>query len=338
MKTITGVLVVSALVVPPAPAAAQGNLQYQIERIVDYSLTLAADALGNAVDGLEARQRSPQPPRPPRPPRDRNDRDDRGPEFTEMFTRTVRLGRTGRLELENLSGDVDVTANNGDDVRITATKRVRTSNESTGRSALSATDIQVSERSGFVSITSGPTRGRFGSVEIDYMISVPVGTALSLKTLSGDISVDGAAGDVRVNTTSGDVVLKNARPRDVDVEVVSGDISLEQVDSERVQIKSVSGDIVLSGKLTKGGRYELTTHSGDIQVILEGNPGFDLEAGTFSGDISSDFAVKLGGTLRNNIRPTGPGRRNGDVRGTVNDGGLLLLLHSFSGDILINKR
>ncbi len=74
-----------------------------------------------------------------------------------------------------------------------------------------------------------------------------------------------------------------------------------QVDSERVHVKSVSGDIILTGKLAKTGRYDLSTHSGDIQIIPEGNPGFDLEAATFSGDVSSDFALRLRGSLNSNL-------------------------------------
>lgn len=333
MKTITGVLVLSALVVPSTPAAAQGNLAYQIERIVDYSLTIAADALGDLVDDRADRQDR------QRGPGARGDRGDRGLEFTEMFTKTVRLGRNGRLELENVSGDVEVTGGGGDDVKITATKRVHAPNESAGRSALSAIEIQVADRAGVVSITAGPTRGRFSAGEIDYVISVPSGTTLSLKTLSGDVTVTGIAGDAHLNTLSGDVVIKNARPRDVEIEVVSGDVSLEQVDSERVHVKSVSGDIILIGKLAKTGRYDLSTHSGDIQIIPEGNPGFDLEAATFSGDVSSDFALRLRGSLNSNLAPDRKsGRRNSDVRGTANDGGALLSLQSFSGDILITKR
>ena len=332
MKTITGVLMMSALVLPSAPASAQGHLQYQIERIADYALTIAADALGELVEERADRQRDDRQDR-------RGTRDDRGPEFTDTFTRTVRLGRNGRVELENLSGDVEVTGGSGEDVRITATKRIRARDESAGRGALNATIIEVNERAGVVTISAQPTRGRFGSVEVDYLISVPTGTNVSLKTISGDLTVRNIAGDLRLNSTSGDVVVSDAKPRGLDIEVVSGDVSLERVDSERVQVEAVSGDIVLIGKLAKTGRYDLSTHSGDIQVIPEGNADFDLEAATFSGDVSSDFALKLRGVIPNNFGPSGRGpRRNNNVRGSVNDGGAALVLKSFSGDILLTKR
>jgi hypothetical protein len=334
MKTITGILMMSALVVPSTPASAQGNLTYQVERIVDYALTIAADALGELVDEREERQ---DRDRDGRQRGGARGRDDRGPEYTDTVNKTVRLGRNGRLELENISGDVEITGGAGDDVRITATKSTRSGNESNARATLSATDIRINERPGFVSISAGPTRGRFSSVEVDYMISVPSGTSLSLKTFSGDLTVTGITGDAQLSTKSGDVVLKNAKSRDVEIDVVSGDVALEQIESERVQAQTVSGDIVLTGRLAKTGRYQLSTHSGDIQVIPEGNPGFELAAKTFSGDVSSDFSVKLLPGASSLIPGRGP-QRNTDVRGTVNGGGAELSLQSFSGDILINKR
>ena len=333
MKTITGVLVLSALVVPSSPAAAQGNLAYQIERIVDYSLTIAADALGDLVDDRADRDDRQDRQRGP------GARGDRGPEFTEIFTKTVRLGRNGRLELDNVSGDIDVTGVGGDDVKITATKRVHAPNESAGRGALKAIEIEVADRAGVVSISAGPTRGRFSGGAIDYVISVPTGTSLSLKTASGDVSVKSVTGDLVVNSFSGDVVVSDSRPRAIEIELVSGDVSLEKIDSERVHVKSVSGDVTFTGKLAKTGRYDLSTHSGDIQVIPEGNPGFEVDAETFSGDVSSDFGVRRGPTLRNNLNPNDRGsRRNNIIRGTINDGGAALTLHTFSGDILITKR
>jgi hypothetical protein len=118
MKTITGILIIYALAVPSAPAAAQGDdIGRSIERIVDNALTLAADALDNLVDERAARQRG------------ERGRGGQGPEYTETFTKTVRLGRDGRLELENLSGDVDVAGGGGDDVKIVATKVFHSSNE-----------------------------------------------------------------------------------------------------------------------------------------------------------------------------------------------------------------
>jgi DUF4097 and DUF4098 domain-containing protein YvlB len=327
MKTITGILVAYALAAPAAPAAAQGHYEYQIERIISSALTLAADALDDAVADRAARQRGPA-----------RGRETRGPEYTEKFDKTVRLGRNGRLELTNLSGNVEITGGSGDDVKVSATKVAHAADEQTARTALTATTIEVIERSGVVTISAQPTRGRSTSVEVNYVISVPTGTSLALRTYSGDVTVTNVSSDIRLNSLSGDIVVKDGKPSMIEIDSVSGDVSLEQAESERIQVNSVSGDIVFKGKLAKTGRYEFKTHSGDVQVITDEGASFVLEAGTLSGDVSSDFALKLTGSGTSFLpRDRGP-RRNGDIHGVVSDGGAVLSLHSFSGDILISKR
>ena len=330
MKTITGILVTYALAVPATPATAQGHYEYQIERIISSALTLAADAIDDAVAAREARQRGPAG----------RGRETRGPEYTEKFDKTVRLGRNGRLELMNLSGDVQIIGASGDDVKVSATKVTHAADEATGRTALTATTIEVVERPGVVTISSQPTRGRSTSVEVNYVITVPTGTSLALRTYSGDVNVTNVSSDIRLNSLSGDIVVKDSKPSMIEIDSVSGDVSLEQAESERVQVNSVSGDIVFKGKLAKTGRYELKTHSGDVQVVTDGGASFELEAGTLSGDVSSDFALKLTGSgTGTSFGPRDRGsRRNGDIRGVANDGGAVLSLHSFSGDILISKR
>jgi len=328
MKTITGILMTCTLVIPAAPAAAQGDIQEQVERIVSSALTIAADALDNLVDdraARPARQRGPG-------------RDDRGPEYTDKFEKTVRLGRNGRLELQGYSGDVEISGGSGEDVRITATKRTHSSNEQAARTALRATAIDVNERPGAVAIAAQATRGRFSSVEVDYVISVPAGTSLDLKTYSGDVTIRSMAGDIHLKSYSGDVVIREGKPTSIDLDSISGDVSLEQIDSERVKVNSLSGDVIFKGKLSKTGRYDLSTNSGDVQVVTDGGASFELEARTFSGDVTSDFALKLGSNLNSSLASGRGARRNNDIRGVANDGGALLTLHSFSGDILISKR
>jgi hypothetical protein len=325
MKSITGILITYALVFPSAPAAAQGDLGRQVERIVSSALTLAADALDDLVDE-----------RDPRAARQR-DRDDRGPEYTDKFEKTVKIGRNGRLELMNYSGDVEVTGSTGDDVRITATKVTHASSEQTARAALSAMMIDVTERPGVVTVSAQPTRGRSNGVEVNYVIAVPAGTSVELRTFSGDVTIRSVSGgDVRLKSYSGDVVVKDGKLTGVEIDCTSGDVAIEQVESDRIQVSSLSGDIVYKGKLSKSGRYELRSNSGDIQVVTDGGASFNVQAATFSGDVTSDFPMKLG--IPSSFAGGRGARRNNDITGVVNDGGAQLSLHSLSGDILISKR
>jgi DUF4097 and DUF4098 domain-containing protein YvlB len=104
-----------------------------------------------------------------------------------------------------------------------------------------------------------------------------------------------------------------------------------------VQVSSLSGDIVYKGKLSKSGRYDLRSNSGDLQVVTDSGASFNVQAATFSGDVASDFPMKLG-NIPSSFAGGRGARRNNDITGVVNDGGAQLSLHSLSGDILITKR
>lgn len=327
MKTITGILVTYALVVPASPAAAQSNLGYQIDRIINSALTLAADSLDELVDERADRQQ-----------RGDRGRADRGPEYTEKVERTVKIGRTGRLELTNFSGDIEVTGGSGEDAKITATKVTHSTSEATAKTSLSNMAVEIEERAGGVVISAQPTRGRSSGVDVNYVITVPAGASLDLKTYSGDVTIRSVSGDVRLKSYSGDVVVRDSKPADLEIDATSGDISLEQVESDRVRVNTLSGDVVLKGKLSKTGHYELRSTSGDVQIVTDKDASFQVEAGTFSGDITSDFPLKLGGNIQASSFGPGRGPKRSTIRGVAGDGGAVLSLQSLSGDILITKR
>src|SRR5919199_2554900 len=71
----------------------------------------------------------------------------RGPERTERFSRKVKIGRDGRVSIQNISGDITVTGGSGDEVSIEAVKRARGDS-----SQLERARIVVDERAGRVDI------------------------------------------------------------------------------------------------------------------------------------------------------------------------------------------
>lgn len=299
-------------------------------------------------------------------------RGDRGPEYTENFSRTVRLGRNGSFDLQNVAGDISVTGGGGDDVRIEAVKRVRHPNEAEGKTLLSEIEIQVLERSGRVEVRTEYPRRRNWSGGVDFTVSVPRDASVSLRSVSGTIKVTNINGELRAETVSGDIVsmtakkLRTAKTVSGDVEVseaeadelsvgsvsgdvvvnrlkaggfdaqtVSGDLRLTDVEVDRSSLRSVSGDIDYAGRLGRNGRYQMQSHSGDIRITPTDGRGFAIEASTFSGDVRSDFPLTLQTTPGSSFSPGG---RNRSVRGSFGDAGATLTLQSFSGDIVIVKR
>lgn len=320
----------------------------------------------------EAARRAAQRERERDAERRRRDETRRGPEFTEQISRTLRLGRNGTFDLQNVSGDVVVTGGGGNDVRIEATKRVRNSNEAQARALLQAMEVRIEERNGNVEVrTSYPRRNWSGGV--DFTVTVPREANVILRSVSGDIRVSNLNGDLRAETISGNlrtssvqrirqvktisgdleltdsdgdevagatisgtITARGLKARSVDLQSVSGDLRMNDVESDRTFVRSVSGNIDFSGRLARNGRYEFNSHSGDVRVAPTGAPGFSIEASTFSGDLRSDYPLTLqGNPPRNGLAPGGRGTRS--LRATFGDGGALITLQSFSGNITVVK-
>lgn len=306
------------------------------------------------------------------------DRDDsaRGPEIVERFSRTVRLGRNGTFDLSNVSGDVVVTGDGGDDVRIGAVKRTRDRDEAEGRARLQEVRIDVREQGNRVEVNTEYPRGRRNiRVSVAYTVSVPQDASVTLKTVSGDVRVTNVRGElstqsvsgdltatgarrldritsvsgdvyitdaesesqVTATTVSGNLIVRSLKARGIDTTTVSGDVTLEGIESGRASVRTVSGDIQYAGSLARNGRYEMNTHSGDVLLTVS-TSGFDVEASTFSGDVRSDYAVTLAGSHPvTGDRSRRRGRSN-TIRGSFGDAGAIVSLRSFSGDITITRR
>jgi DUF4097 and DUF4098 domain-containing protein YvlB len=305
--------------------------------------------------------------------RRRRDQARRGNEYTDKLSKTLRLGKNGTFDLQNVSGDVVVTGGGGNEVRIEAIKRVRHPNESEARALLQAIDVRMEERNGNVEVrTDYPRRNWSGGV--DFTVALPRDANVILRSVSGDLRVSSLNGDLRADTISGDLVAtavkrirlaktisgdleitdtggdevtaqtisgtlmaRGIKARSVDLTSVSGDVRITDVESDRTFVRSISGSIDFSGQLARNGRYEFQSHSGDVRVSPLGSQGFSIEASTFSGDLRSDYPTTLQGNPPNNsLINRGPNRRS--LRATVGDGGAVLSLQSFSGSITVVKR
>ena len=298
-----------------------------------------------------------------------------GPEQTETFSGTYTLGTEGSLDLTHIAGDIRVTTGRGNEVRIEAIKRVRHRDAAEAKRLLAALRIEVTQVGGRIEVrTVYPrvnNRGFSGSV--DYTITVPQTAALSLKTVSGDVTVNGVRGEVRAESISGDVeviatpnlalaktvsgdvrareissasltlgtvsgtvVASGLKVRTLDAGSVSGDLQLSNLQVERLTAKTLSGEVSFAGALVRGGRYEFNAHSGDVRLtLLSDTPGFELDASTFNGSVRSDFPV----TLRSsNDGADRRGSANRAIRGTYGDASAILVLRSFSGSVVITRR
>ena len=117
-------------------------------------------------------------------------------------------------------------------------------------------------------------RGRLESLEIqtasgDLALSGEVERDATLKTVSGDVRIDRVGGDLKLTTVSGDAVVRSIGGS-VEAKTVSGDVRFESVREGRATLQSVSGDIELG---------------------VEAGTNLDVDAGSVSGDLSSEVPL-----------------------------------------------
>jgi DUF4097 and DUF4098 domain-containing protein YvlB len=206
---------------------------------------------------------------------------------------------------------------------------------------------------------------------VDYTVTLPAGANVILQTVSGDVRVQRLSGEVRAesysgnvsaadnkriralrsmtgnidvtnseadelnaNTLSGQIFIRKLKGRMLDLHTVTGNAMLQDVAAERAVVQSTAGAVEYAGRLQRSGRYQFQTHSGSIRVLPSGNPGFDLEAMTYSGDLRSDFTLKLLPVPQPEAQRPRPQKM---LRGTFGDAGAVLTASSFSGNIVILK-
>jgi hypothetical protein len=292
---------------------------------------------------------------------------------TERFTRALTIGRDGEIDLRNISGNIVVEV--GEKASLEVVKRARGRDRSEARRQLGLLQVDVREHAGRAEIRARYEPGeRNYRASADFLVTAPAGTRISANSISGNIRLNGIQGEVRLETVSGDVQVASAgrvavakstsgrveltgisaagrdlsasstsgsvRARDIKARgltlaSISGSVNASDVTAERVQLSTMSGSVEYDGRLVRGGRYELKSHSGDVRLIMAGDTGFSVDATTFSGSVRSTLPLTINAADTPDRRPR---RHDRSLRGVHGDGSALVELTSFSGSIIISSR
>jgi predicted membrane protein len=141
----------------------------------------------------------------------------------------------------------------------------------------------------------------------DIVVKLAKGTAVSVRSATGDIHVSDTGASVKVTSSSGDVRIEQAGGA-VEVNLSSGEVRVRHSDLKSSTIETKSGDVLLDHV---NGSANVRTASGD--VTLYGFRGSSLAIEAASGDVTADLLVPVTGTT--NIRTV-----SGDVTLHVPDG------------------
>ncbi len=217
-------------------------------------------------------------------------------EFQQIYT----LNPNGRVVIQNLYGDVRITAWDRDQVLVQAIKKSHDPRQ------LEDAAIVVDSSNDMLSIRTqyaGTNAERPASVE--YHIVVPRRANLeNIKLINGGLSLSGLAGPVKASSVNGNIRAEG----------MSGQTDLSTINGQ------LEADF---NELSRSAPISLSSVNGPIRLFIPSDAGAQVFARNMSGGIDSQFGQAA--------RESGGHK----LRTTVNGGGTQIHLNNVNGGISI---
>lgn len=230
----------------------------------------------------------------------------------QRIQRGARASADPTIRIYNLTGSTTVTGWDRDSVAVVATLEVGAGRfyVGGGPSAIKL-GVEAQEGSAVPGAARLEVRVPFGSVvwikAADGSIDVDgVQGGLDLYSVSGDVSVRGAPATVRAESMEGGVSIHARTPwaraktasgaitvagdvADLAATTVSGSVRVAASRQARARIESVTGEVVVTGRPTRGGAWEIETHSGSVTLALASDTDAEVTVHSFGGEVRSEL-------------------------------------------------
>jgi hypothetical protein len=178
--------------------------------------------------------------------------------------------------------------------------------------------------------------------DVDVEITIPASCDVAVRSISGDVQIQGVTGNIYLETANGDMRLANSQGNllvktasggfqaggfsgRLGVRTASGDVSIHGGVLQAFNIGTISGDIDLGGQITPDGEYGIRTTSGDTHLAFPADTACTVQVRTVSGDIDCELPYQR----------TRESRRHMAL--ALNGGGPTVQFGSISGDLSITE-
>ncbi|HZG89082.1 MAG TPA: DUF4097 family beta strand repeat-containing protein, partial [Pseudonocardia sp.] len=203
-----------------------------------------------------------------------------GPAPSEVTTEQV-VGPVGRLEVASDAGGITVTGT--DDGAVTVTRSIY-------RDPVAPVEV-VRHEGDLLHIESQcpPDSQQAGPCRIDYDITVPRGTVVTIAGASGDLATSGLTGPLTARSASGSIRVGEHQSATTTAESASGDVTVHLgTRPVTLEATSTSGNVQVT--LPDAGPYRVAadTVTGRTDVGVRSDPGArsTIRVRTTSGDVS----------------------------------------------------
>lgn len=203
----------------------------------------------------------------------------------QKVTVYLPFGDYGTLDIETHTGDVELNSLNLVSLMVTShTGDIEASSINVSTTAMIATDTGDTELydSTLTHLNAKATTGDISvsRVEADSVqIEVTTGdievedlncqTDVQIKATTGDVDMHSVftANNLRINTTTGNVNFRSIDGAEVYINATTGDVRGSFASDKIIFAETTTGKVNVP-KLTTGGRCEITTTTGDINVTI----------------------------------------------------------------------
>lgn len=233
---------------------------------------------------------------------------DRRGALTEEFHQTYALTADGRVELDNINGDVHISSWERNEVKVDAVKYADT------KERLDEAKIEVESGKDYLSIrTKYPNHDQswnWGShnnpASVEYTLTVPKTARMDeIKLINGALDITGVSGEVRASCINGRLDAHNL--------------------AGRARLQTINGRLDARFDQLAGNSVELSSVNGSVALTIPSDSNAEVEADTVSGGISNDFGLRV-----NHHRFVGH-----DLRGELGKGGTHIKLNNVNGRVEI---
>lgn len=268
--------------------------------------------------------------------------------------RSVDASPNGNVSISNVAGSIEISGWSRNQVDVAADLG-------------DGVEELIVERNGDdVIVKVKVPRKKHRDISSDLVIRVPEQSSIDVGGVSADIEIDNVYGEQRLHVVSGDIVTQ-AFGADVKAESVSGDIELDgdnremltqlssvsgDIDAmqlrgeieatsvsgdiviadsafERAQVNTVNGDMVFRAQLIDGGKLDIETINGSVDVDFDGDVSARFDIETFNGSIRNCFGPRAERTSK-----YAPGR---ELKFTEGGGASRVTIRTLNGSLTLCK-
>ena len=229
--------------------------------------------------------------------------------LTEEFHQTYAITADGRVELDNINGDVHISSWDRNEVKVDAVKYADT------KERLDEAKIEIDSGKDYLSIrTKYPDHNNtwnWGShnnpAGVEYTLTVPRAARLDeIKLINGALDVSGVSGEVRASCINGRLEAQDL--------------------SGRAKLDTINGRLEAKFKRLTKESVELNSVNGSVDLTIPSDSNAEIEANTVSGRISNDFGLNV-----NRHQMVGQ-----SLRGELGNGGAHIKLNNVNGRVEIH--